>query len=176
MTEFTSKNGKLITLRPPTLDDVQITLNYINELVEEKAMIALDQLQDLEKQTKYINSSVQEIADKNKIQFLAFDQDVLAANAEIRKGSLKETHLGSLGISVAKDYRGEGVGKFMIQHLLKTAKTELDVSTVKLEVLAINQPAIGLYQKLGFTEYGRLPNGVNHYGNIADKIFMYKNL
>lgn len=56
-------------------------------------------------------------------------------------------------VCVRNDMRKMGVGTEMLQGLLKKAE-ELKLSSVYLEVRVSNEPAKGLYKKLGFEESG----------------------
>ena len=59
-------------------------------------------------------------------------------------------------LAVASDYRGQGVGRALLDGLLSHA-SELHVSDVFLEVRADNQAAQALYQSRGFREITRRP-------------------
>ena len=56
-------------------------------------------------------------------------------------------------IAVKPAYRGQGLGKYMFGELDKLMQ-DLGVSYYYLEVRASNQPAIALYDKLGFAPVG----------------------
>ena len=54
------------------------------------------------------------------------------------------------------EYRGQGLGGEALSALLDYAFGEVGLHRVYLRVLAYNEPAIRLYQRLGFKEEGRL--------------------
>jgi ribosomal protein S18 acetylase RimI-like enzyme len=88
-----------------------------------------------------------------------------------------ENHVGILGISVAKDFRGEGLGKLLMELIVKEAEKEIpDLRIVTLGVYSTNSIAQNLYKQMDFVEYGRLPNGITRGGNFEDSILMYKNI
>lgn len=64
-------------------------------------------------------------------------------------------HNGMLGISVAPEFRGRGVGEALLRALLEWARDNPLIEKVSLAVFADNAPAIALYRKLGFVEEGR---------------------
>lgn len=45
---------------------------------------------------------------------------------------------------------------------------------VQLHVFGNNELALRLYEKHGFIEFGRLPDGVLHRGEYVDGIYMYR--
>ena len=61
-----------------------------------------------------------------------------------------------MNLAVAPAYRRCGVGEKLVTELIVRLK-ENDVTCLTLEVRVSNDPAIRLYQKLGFTEVGRRP-------------------
>ena len=58
-----------------------------------------------------------------------------------------------LSVGVANDLRGHGLGKQVLQQLFRQLPTQ--IATVHLEVRVSNEPALKLYQGLGFVEVGR---------------------
>lgn len=86
-------------------------------------------------------------------------------------------HQGVLGISIAKEYRGEGLGKTLMTSLLEEGKKNIPrLRIVVLNTFADNHIAGRMYEKFGFVEYGRLPKGLLYKGNYADDILMYKTM
>jgi len=57
-------------------------------------------------------------------------------------------------IAVSSDYRGQGIGQLLINHIVSYA-SENKYKGVELDVTDINQGAIGFYNKLGFREISR---------------------
>ena len=62
-----------------------------------------------------------------------------------------------MNIAVHPDFRRRGVALSLIEALVSELK-ERNVHCLTLEVRASNDPAISLYQKLGFLQVGRRPN------------------
>ncbi|CAG1771097.1 phosphinothricin acetyltransferase [uncultured bacterium] len=61
-----------------------------------------------------------------------------------------EAHI--LNVSVDADEQGQGIGRKMMEHLIRAAKGNAE--TVFLEVRPSNAVAIALYENLGFNEIG----------------------
>ena len=61
-----------------------------------------------------------------------------------------------MNLAVLPEYRGKGVGASLVLELIRRLQ-ENQVSCLTLEVRISNEPAIRLYEKLGFTEVGRRP-------------------
>jgi RimJ/RimL family protein N-acetyltransferase len=174
MIEFKTvlKNGKEVVLQPPQISDALEMMNYINELVEENVPILLNEKQTIEQEAAYLESTIKEIGNKNKVQLLAFIDGKLAGNAQIEKERWKASHVGEFGISIRNEFRGLGLGKILAAEIIKLAKQELGISLVKLDVFGGNEVAMGLYKKLGFTECGRVPDAVMQQGKLTERIMM----
>ena len=61
-----------------------------------------------------------------------------------------------MNLAVMPDYRRRGIGEALVLRLVDELKDQ-KVYSLTLEVRASNNPAITLYEKLGFTAVGRRP-------------------
>ncbi|WP_084110854.1 ribosomal protein S18-alanine N-acetyltransferase [Caldanaerobius fijiensis] len=80
-----------------------------------------------------------------------------------------EAHITN--IAVHRDYRGQGIGKKIIEGLIEEAKRR-KLMAMTLEVRASNRVAIHLYEKYGFTPFGRRKG--YYSDNNEDAIIMWK--
>ncbi|GAB5412006.1 MAG: hypothetical protein ChlgKO_11200 [Chlamydiales bacterium] len=88
----------------------------------------------------------------------------------------KTKHQALLVIVVGGKFRGCGVGTKLMKALMKLAKEKFQIKTLHLEVYQEN-PAIRLYERLGFKVYGRHPKFLKEPdGSFRDKIMMEKEL
>lgn len=78
----------------------------------------------------------------------------------IRGKKKRNSHTGELAIGVQEPYRGKGIGRQLLQSLVIWAKGQKSIKKLCLQVIEGNDPAIGLYKKVGFQEEGRLKNQV----------------
>ena len=62
-----------------------------------------------------------------------------------------------MNVAVTPDHRREGIAEVLVDSLIMELK-RIGCSSLTLEVRASNDPAIGLYQKIGFHEVGRRKN------------------
>ncbi len=87
----------------------------------------------------------------------------------------KLSHQCLFAIIVDEAYRGKGVGTKLLSDLIDLAKNKFQIELLHLEVYEGN-PAIGLYRKFGFTEYGKQEHFIKENGNYISKLFMQKRL
>jgi len=83
----------------------------------------------------------------------------------------QESHVGSLGISVDRDYRGRGVGTRLLEHLVAWAPSH-GVTRIELEAFSSNPRAIALYEQLGFEREGVRRGAVVVDGESVDVVCM----
>jgi len=174
--ETKTKTGKTVTFRYPTIKDVEILKNYINKISAERSFILLQgEQQNLEEEQKWLKSKIESINKKECVFLMAFIENKLVGSSEITLKPLARNHVGSFGITVGIDYRGEGIGKILMDLVVKESiKNIKDLKIIELEVFANNPIAQDLYKKMGFIEFGRLPEGIKHKENFVDAILMYK--
>lgn len=66
-----------------------------------------------------------------------------------------------MNLAVAPSFRRQGIGRELVERLVEHLK-EQGVHVLVLEVRVSNEPAIRLYEELGFTQVGRRPNYYVH--------------
>ncbi|WP_432664408.1 GNAT family N-acetyltransferase [Wukongibacter baidiensis] len=64
-------------------------------------------------------------------------------------------HKAEFGICVSKEYWGHGIGRVLLENVLKWADT-VGIEKISLNVVQTNSKAIQLYEKYGFVEEGVL--------------------
>lgn len=173
-----TKKGKQILIRSLVKDDVAIIRDYMNTLSKEQTFIRFQGEQiSFEDEKKYVESQLEKIAKNQAIKLLAFCKDRLIGVCDIVMCDKVESHVGGVGLTIAKDYRGEGIGKLLMQLVLEEAKKNIQqLKVARLGVFANNPVAKVLYEKMGFSEYGRLPKGIKHKNKYVDEILLYKNV
>ncbi len=173
-----TKTGKEIIIRYPQIGDEKEMWRYINELSKEKTFVRFQGEEILfEDEKKYLSSLLKQIEEKKSITLLVFWSEKLVAISGINMRDKTEKHVGVFGISVAKGFRGEGIGKVLMERLFKEAKKAIpQLKIVTLEVYQKNSIAKRIYEGFGFKEYGLLPNGIMRDNAFEDAILMYKNV
>jgi putative acetyltransferase len=88
----------------------------------------------------------------------------------------KLKHQCLFSMIVEESFRGRGIGGYLMDELFRVAKEKFNVEMMHLEVYEGN-PAIYLYKKKGFVEYGKEPHFVkNSDGKYCAKIMMQRML
>lgn len=82
----------------------------------------------------------------------------------------KLAHQCEFGIVVGKEYRGTGVGRELLRNLFHLAK-KFGIEVIHLQVYAEN-PAIRLYRRMGFREFGRQTHWIKDQDVYQARLFM----
>ena len=82
-------------------------------------------------------------------------------------------HVFHLTMVIHPGYRGRGIGRRLLEELLRRAEDVQQVEKVELRVRATNEAAIRLYECAGFSEEGRFRHRVKlPDGTLVDDIGM----
>jgi L-amino acid N-acyltransferase YncA len=108
----------------------------------------------------------------NSSVFGAFQNSQLIGTASFTQLSgQKDSHKGLLrAMYVRPTHRRTGAGRQLVQAIIDHARPK--VEQLQLAVVSTNQPAIRLYQTLGFRQYGLEKNALKHNGLYSDEILM----
>ena len=98
---------------------------YINSLIKEKAKILLNEKLSLKEEKKFLEDSLRGIKKRDSLfLFAEYKGKIIGVtNINLMRGNSR--HVGDFGISIQKDYRGIGLGKYMMSEIIKLAKKEL---------------------------------------------------
>mgnify|MGYP002713094809 CR=1 FL=1 len=107
-------------------------------------------------------------------QFIAVADDVVIGIVLVHPGQFGDADRHAVGIStyIDKHWRGEGVGKALMQQLLEWATTHPIIERVSLQVYETNTPAIRLYEQFGFAHEGRMRRAYYQRGRYIDMLIM----
>jgi ribosomal protein S18 acetylase RimI-like enzyme len=98
------------------------------------------------------------------------DQVIGHLNAAREEGPMTR-HVATLGMAVAPEWRGRGVGSALMHEVIRWAK-EVGVEKLALSVYPHNEAAMALYRKFGFKEEGRLTGHSKKSIGYLDEIVM----
>jgi RimJ/RimL family protein N-acetyltransferase len=103
---------------------------------------------------------------------VALDQDRVVGWCEVRRDLLPgRGHTGLLGMGLRAPYRGQGLGRRILEQTLRAAR-ESGFERIELMVRSPNAQAMGLYSQAGFREEGRKRDAVRLDEGSEDEILM----
>lgn len=80
-------------------------------------------------------------------------------------------HQCEFGIIIGKAYRNRGIGTYLLNSLLHLAKEKFKIELLHLQVYAEN-PAMHLYKRFGFKEFGRQNAWIKEGDRYVGRVFM----
>lgn len=85
-------------------------------------------------------------------------------------------HRAVMGMGVHRAYRKMGLGRMLIESIMKWAKNEAAIDYIDLWVLSDNAPAIRLYKKMGFQQVGEVMDMFRIDDASLDYVMMTRNI
>ena len=172
--EITIKNGQKCIIRNGTFEDgPEVSTFFTTTHGETDYLLSYpeESTRDDEKQSNYLKETTES---DREIELLAIvDGKVVGMAGFNAIGSkYKVRHRAEFGITVSKNYWGQGIGKAIMNACIECAK-EAGYIQLELDVVADNTRAIELYKKLGLIEFGRNPKGFqSKYSGFQELVYM----
>lgn len=171
-------DGKKITIRelkPRDIKNVRKFQDFVNSLIKEDAMISRNEKVSLTEEINWLKNTIKSIEDKRTVYLVAESDKTIIGTTEVAlnlKG--RQNHVAGLGISIRKDYRRIGLGKQLMNEIIKLAKRKLKPKPkmIRLSALSKNKPATKLYQKFGFKKVAKIPRQFQYKRKLIDEIIM----
>jgi len=165
-----------IKIRAAIEEDAEDILAIQKEvLAEENYLITtIEELQQtIDEEKEWIQAK---IANERETIFIAQYQEKRVGWLVFQSPPRKRlAHTGSFGMMVLNEYRGMGIGKLLLEELLKWAERNPYIEKISLGVFSTNERAITLYKKMGFVEEGRKVKEIKlHDNDYVDDVLMYK--
>jgi len=113
------------------------------------------------------------ITNERRVSLVAIQAGAVVAQGSLEQFSrIRRSHSGALGMAVALEWQGQGIGRQLLTGLLDVADNWMKLRRVELSVYADNQAAIALYRKLGFEDEGLLRDYAIRDGQFTDALTM----
>lgn len=165
------KDGRTVVVRRAIEADADALVRNINAVGAEGDWILTDSVGwDLRREREWIRG----FDDQSSVLYVAeVDGRVVGQiDAHVSRYS-KARHVSSLGIAIVGAYRGQGIGRFLMEHALTWMKAR-GVEKAVLEVFSSNERAIALYKKMGFEVEAVRKRHYKIRGLYVDDVMMAK--
>jgi len=173
--EFVVKNGKRVVIRTPSMKDLDDLLRFINEIAYEDTFVMTKNRKSRKEEKDWLKKTLDQIKNNEGILLVAeVDKKIVGDAGVFIKNKERSSHVGTIGITVSKNYRGLKIGKRLFSNIIKYGNKKFKI--LYLAVFANNKLALNMYKKFGFKEVGRLPKFIKHKGKYVDEIKMIKEL
>ncbi len=172
------KLGRTVVFRNARLEDSEDLIKYLKitsaetpYLIREHEEITITE----ENEKQFIQAKIDS---EKELMLAAFIDGKHIGNCSLMSIApyKRYSHRCDVAIALYKEYCGCGIGKAMLQIVLDVAKS-VGYEQAELEVMAENQDAIAMYEKLGFEKYGTFPDNMKYSdGSYMDAYWMMKKL
>jgi len=157
MHEKQLKNGEAYLIRTATIEDAKAILGYVAQIAGESNNLTFGPGEfnlTVEDEITFIDNTNKAA---NQLVLVAEHKGRIIGNLNYRGGGRPRiAHTGEFGVSVLRDYWGNGIGKALIEEMISWAKNSGIIKKIDLQVRDDNKNAIRLYKALGFKEEGHI--------------------
>jgi len=164
-------SAETTVIRPARTDDAEAMVAYMTALTAEGLdTISVRFPPSLEDEREFVLRS--KVSERILI-LLAFSGDDLVGMLDLSAGQRpSDRHAGRFGMSVAKAWRGRGVGRKLLAAAIEETRGWPGFCRIELECAPWNTPAIALYESLGFVLEARRRKALNLRGLPEDMLLM----
>ena len=176
-TTITLKNGKTAVFRSPRREDAAELLAYLRRTAEETDFL-LRYPEEITMTVEQEETFIERInQSENSYMILCLVDGKHAGNCSMQfYDKRKVRHRGEVAIALTREFWGMGIGTAMFEEMISLARAR-GASQLELGMVDGNERGLALYRKMGFREYGRLPNAFcQKDGTMCDEILMVKEL
>jgi len=160
-----------ITIRLAVAEDAAAIVEYIDDLLAEGIDTVHPPRRTVEEQAEVISSWEGE----RNFGLIAVSQGRVIGQLVFMCGGFPHNeHTGFFGIAIADAGRGQGIGTRLIEEMEERVRSYDTFCRIELEVMARNEAAIRLYERLGYVVEGRKRKATNTTGTPEDLIIMAK--
>ena len=164
---------KGIIIRQTKKSDAGALIEYLNIIGGESDFLTFGKGQfhlTVKEEEEYIENTLKK---NNALSVTAEVDGKIVGNLNFA-GGLKErtAHTGEFGISVLKEYWGNGIGEELIRFMIDWSKSSGVIRKINLRTRSDNTRGINLYKKAGFVEEGIITRDMQINGKFYDSLSM----
>ncbi|WP_201529824.1 GNAT family N-acetyltransferase [Psychrobacter frigidicola] len=174
---------EILSIYNQSIEGKQATANLVAVTIDERAAWFAEHLNSLTRPiyvVKAINDTEKTVNPLNDQTIsLPVTQDC-ATSVIVAWGSFSDLyartayHISSeISIYLHHDYHGQGLGSSLTRWMLTQAPS-LGIRNIVALIFAHNQPSLGLFTKLGFEQWGYMPQVCDMQGFTADVVMLGK--
>ena len=167
-----------VVIRSAEVADAEDLIRYLKVTAGETPYLMRDPEEinmTLETEIEFIQSKID---DEREILLVATVDGKHVGNcALVSFGDYKRyAHRCVVAIALYEEYTGCGIGRMLLESVLSVAQGA-GYEQAELDVMAGNDNAIALYEKMGFVQYGRFPDNMKYAdGTYRDAYWRMKKL
>lgn len=140
----------------------------LNTVVAERRYLAFTDPLPLERTVAFVRSTIA----NGDPQLVALAYGTVIGWCDVLRGTQGgHRHIGTLGMGLAPEWRGKGIGRALITETIARARAA-GMTRIQLDVHATNTRAVALYESVGFVREGVKRKAFLADGHSDDAIMM----
>lgn len=171
---FVAEDGTRVIFREPKAEDAKALMRFINSVIEEEMSgIMSNKKVTMDKEKTWLGKVLKEVRGRETVMLVVESDDEIIGNCHAERHSMKLSHRAMIGIALAKEARGKGIGEALMRATIELTKKRMKgVESIDLFTFGYNKRAQKLYKKLGFVTVGRIPRAVKEGDRYFDELIM----
>lgn len=163
-----------IRIREAQPEDAAAMIAYFRLIFAEPGINLITEVDEFSPTVEAEARFIRELARATNSLFLVAEiDDRIIGQLTLEGGRRRNVrHSAVLGITVARDWRGQGVGHKLLEQAIRWARDTRVLSRIELHVFARNAGAIRLYETFGFVVEGRRREAIMRDGQYLDDLVM----
>jgi RimJ/RimL family protein N-acetyltransferase len=173
---YTAKDGSKLLFREPEEGDAPGLVEFFNPIVAEpRSGLLVNKKVSLRAEKEWLRSRIKEIKKRTTVMLLVEKGGKIKGNCDVSRWHGKCAHVADIGIVLAPELRGMGVGRVLMEKTTALAAERMrGLEIMELKVFSYNDRARKLYESMGFSEAGRIPKGTKEGRDYFDDITMIR--
>lgn len=171
-----SKSGIEVLLRNAHEKDAGAIMKIKAGILSEKVFMLREEDEANLNEESERSEIAEHLESEGSVYIVAEISEEVVGFLEFMNGSLKRTkHSGMFSVYITGEFRGNGIGRLLLEMLIHWAEKHMLIEKVTLAVFSTNAAAIGLYEKMGFKIEGICPRDMKlSDGSYIDSVLMYR--
>ena len=126
----------------------------------------------LKEEKKWLQTQIQAQRKGEQIYLKALVNGHLIADCFAKPGFGRNRGNINLGIAVAKNWRGKGIGHILIEEIILRSEQKWHPKNIYLHVVSANKKARQVYESLGFRIIAQLPQWFEYNTTYLDEFIL----
>ncbi|MEW5745859.1 MAG: GNAT family N-acetyltransferase [Nitrospirota bacterium] len=169
---FVAKDGREVTLRPAVPADAAEIINTVRSTSLERSYVLMEEYgRNAASEEAYIRDMDRQ---HNLLLVAVADGAVIGSLAALQAdggGRPQTAHVLNIGLHIAKEYRGHGIGTEMLKYTAAWAR-ERGFTKLEAAIFTTNKRSLNLFRKAGFVEDGTRQKQIRVGKNYIDEVYM----
>lgn len=163
-----------VNVRPARPEDAAQIIPFLRRAFAEPGINLITQPGEFNPTTESEARLISDMSRSDNSLFLVAESDGQIVGQLTLEGGKRRNvrHAATLGITVGETWRGQGVGRRLMEYAVAWARAGGVLTRIELHVFARNDHAIRLYESMGFEHEGRRRRAVRRDGEYLDDLVM----